>query len=244
MRLRRATVFRVLARSLFIQAGFNPESLQALGLVYALRPALDELYPDAQRRGEVVSQYLSTFNTHPYVSAAIVGGLLFHEERMTSGEEAPDRADTFKRTLMGPLAALGDGFFWRALLPACGALACALAPWLGAAAAVVFLVAYNAVHLIARGWLFWLGYTRGDGLVQALSGLEVPRWSGRLKVVALVAAAVCVGGVVARAPGGDRAGVGLAFLTLVAGLLARARVSRYALLYGAAAAALAVGSLA
>ncbi len=243
MRLRRATVLRVFARSLFIQAGFNPESLQALGLVYALRPALDELYAEPQRRGDVVSQYLSTFNTHPYVSAAIVGGLLFHEERMASGEEAPGRADTFKRSLMGPLAALGDGFFWRALLPACGALACALTPWLGGAAAIVFLVTYNAVHLLARGWLFWLGYTRGDGLVEALSVLDVPRWSARLKVLALVAAAVSVGGVVARAPGDWPTSAGLAVLALVAALLARAKVSRYVLLYGAAAAALLVGAL-
>lgn len=237
MRLGRVTVLRVLARSLFLQAGFNPESLQALGLVYALRPALDVLYPDPTQRTQVTEQYLATFNTHPYVSAAIVGGLLFHEERMASGEEAPGRADAFKRALMGPLAALGDGFFWRALLPACGALACAAAPWLGAVAAVVFLVAYNTVHLAARAWLFWLGYTRGDGLLEPLAVARVPVWTARLKVVALFAAAVCVGGVVGRTPGGWRAAVSLGALTLVAGLLARLRVGRYALLYGAAAAA-------
>ena len=51
---------------------------------------------------------------------------------------------------MGPLAALGDGFFWLSLKPAVGALCAALVPVLGAWAAVLFLVLYNAVHLTLR----------------------------------------------------------------------------------------------
>ena len=52
--LSRMTLARVFGRSLFIQAGFNTESLQTLGLVYALEPALKELYPspDAEQAQE------------------------------------------------------------------------------------------------------------------------------------------------------------------------------------------------
>src|SRR5262249_21391788 len=68
---------RVLLRSLLLQASWNPKGMQNLGLVYALYPALERLYPDPEKRREAVQRHLSFFNTHPYVAAAIVGGVLY-----------------------------------------------------------------------------------------------------------------------------------------------------------------------
>ena len=134
--LPRPVLLRVFLRSLFLQASWNPKGMQNLGLAYALYPALEVLYPDPEKRGEAVQRHLTFFNTHPYVAAAIVGGVLYHEERISKGEEDPSRVNDFKRALMGPLAALGDGFFWLSLKPAVGAFCAALVPWLGAWAAV------------------------------------------------------------------------------------------------------------
>ena len=52
--LSRWTRWRVLSRSLFIQAGFNAEGLQSLGMLFALYPALAELYPEPGRQQEAV----------------------------------------------------------------------------------------------------------------------------------------------------------------------------------------------
>ena len=162
-------------------------------MAWALYPALDWLYPAAAARQAALERHLTPFNTHPYVAAAIVGGVLFHEERIARGEEGPERVEAFKRALMGPLAALGDGFFWLSLKPAVGALCCALVPALGAWAAVLFVLLYNAVHLQQRVKLFRLGVHTGDRLVEAVAHERLPLWGARLRAVA----AACAGGIAA-----------------------------------------------
>jgi mannose PTS system EIID component len=195
--LPRSVKLRVFLRSLLLQASWNPKGMQNLGLVYALYPALEVLYPDPEKRREAVQRHLTFFNTHPYVAAAIVGGVLYHEERIAAGEEDPRRVTEFKGALMGPLAALGDGFFWLSLRPAAGALCAALVPWLGAWAAVLFLVLYNVVHFTLRGRLFRMGLQLGDRLVEAVAKARLPTRGARLRAVAAAsagAAAALVGG--------------------------------------------------
>jgi len=187
--LSRLTLWRVFARTFFLQAGFSPEAMQTLGLLYSLEPALRELYSDETQRKEAVRRHLSTFNTHPYVAAGLVGGILFHEVRVSRGEEPPDTVRRFKETLMGPLAALGDGFFWRSLRPATGALAAALVPLIHEWAVLVYVALYNLVHLWLRGQLFWMGWTLGDGIVGSVSAVKLPSWGDRLRTVA----AACAG---------------------------------------------------
>lgn len=244
----RAVALRVFWRSLFLQAGFSPEAMQTLGLLYALAPALEHLYPDEAAQSEAARRHLSPFNTHPYAAAAIVGGIVFHEAKVARGEEPPEAVTRFKATLMGPLAALGDGFFWLSLRPAVGVLSCALVPVIGVWAPVVFLVLYNLVHLTARAWLFREGLVRGEGVVVRLQTLKVPLWSSRLRLssaalsgalgalMALRFGAVA-GGALSPWLAGAALTVGVA--TVVA---ARRRCNPYWLLYGLAAAAVAGGA--
>jgi mannose PTS system EIID component len=184
--LRRRDVAAVFFRSLFLQAGFNTDSMQSLGLVYALAPALARFYPDALERQVAVRRYLSTFNTHPYVAAAIVGGILFHESEAEAGRGSSARAEAFKQTLAGPLGALGGGFFWRSWLPLVGAAACVAVPVVGPWAALFFVVAYNVLHFATRAVLFGLAYRRGDGVLVALKQMNVPVWSARFRTGAAV----------------------------------------------------------
>ena len=87
------------------------------------------------------------------------------EERVAAGEEPGAAPSAYKAALQGPLAAVGDGFFWTALRPAFGAAAVAGALLLGWPAVVAALLAYNAVHLWLRVELFRSGYRDGDGVV-------------------------------------------------------------------------------
>lgn len=179
--LRRKTLIRVFLRSLFLQASWNPKGMQNLGLAYAVYPALKDFYPEEDKLHAAVKRHLVFFNTHPYVAAAIVGGVLYHEDRIRRGEETPDRVVSFKAALMGPLAALGDGFFWLSLKPAVGALCAALVPILRGWAPVLFLVLYNAVHFSLRARLFWMGLSKGDKLVEELARSNLPGWGARLR---------------------------------------------------------------
>lgn len=246
--LPRGTVWLCFFRSLFLQAGFSTEGMQSLGLVYAISPALLALYPDAERRQAAFKRHLSPFNTHPYVAAAIVGGILFHEQRVARGEAQPEEVERFKSVLMGPLAALGDGFFWRSLRPAVGALSVALVPIAGAWAVAFFVAAYNLVHLTARWRLFGLGLSLGDGLVARLGAWRVPVWGQRLRVLAAGAAGGFASWVAVRfgvdAPGWLEPVLDASSLALgvVAVFLLSRRVSPYLLLYVAALVAVALGA--
>lgn len=240
---------QVFFRALFIQAGFNPELMQTLGLLYALAPALRYLYPDPDAERAAVQRHLSTFNTHPYVAAAIVGGILHYEARVARHEASVEQVARFKATVMGPLAALGDGFFWLSLRPAIGALAIALVPAIGLWAVLVFVVLYNVVHLTARGWMFLVGLREGDGLVARLASARVPVQGERLRM--LGAAGVGVVGAWLAVRFGTQVGgssgaafsVGCLSLGVLATMLAR-QVKPIVLLYGLAAVAMVIGALA
>lgn len=245
----RGVARRVFWRSLFLQAGYSPEAMQTLGLVYALVPALEALYPDAGARAKAMRRHLEPFNTHPYAAAAIVGGVVFHEARVARGEEPPESVAHFKAALMGPLAALGDGFFWLSLRPAVGVLACALVPFIGWGAPVLLLVAYNVVHLGARAWLFREGLRHGEGVLQRIGGLHVAAWSARLRRFSAALAGALGAWLALRfgalAEGGPSPWlVAAALLVGVATVLVvRRRVSPYWLMYGFAAAAVTAGAL-
>ena len=247
--LSRMVLLRVFLRSLFLQAEWNPQGMQNLGLAYAVYPALKALYPEPAQQALAVRRHLAFFNTHPYVAAAIVGGVLFHEERIARGEESPELVVKFKSALMGPLAALGDGFFWLSLKPAAGAVCAALVPWMGAWAAVLFLVLYNLVHLTFRARLYFLGLKLGDQLVGAVGRANLPARGARLRALAAASA----GGLAAwlaidfgKKMGGIGGGSLLAGVCLAMGVLAYflvvKRIPNYVVLYSAAILAGAAGA--
>lgn len=246
--LTRGVLLRVFLRSLFLQASWNPQGMQNLGLAYAIYPALEKLYPERQALEAAVRRHLVFFNTHPYVAAAIVGGVLYHEQRIARGEEPPDRVVAFKAALMGPLAALGDGFFWLSLKPATGAVCAALVPLLAAWAAVLFLFLYNLVHLTLRARLYLMGLLLGDRLVEAVARANLPTRGAKLRAVA----AACAGGLAAwlAATFGANAGgrfapllsLGCLGMGVVSYLLVARRVPNYVVLYLAAGLACAAGA--
>jgi len=186
-------LLRVLWRSLFLQAAWNPHGMQNLGFAFAMEPALDELYPDASARARAAERHLEFFNCHPYLAAAIVGGAVRLEEEVARGAAEPRTVSAFKSALASPFAALGDGFFWLALRPAAALIAAVTEPYLGLWCVVLFLVLYDGVHLVARAWLFFAGYFRGEGIVSAVSHAHLPQTIAILKGSAAVLAGVIAG---------------------------------------------------
>jgi len=184
-------LLRVFWRSLFLQAAWNPHGMQNLGFAFAMQPALRELYPDDAERARAAERHLEFFNCHPYLAAAIVGGAVRLEEDVARGAADPRSVSAFKAALGPPFAALGDGFFWLALRPAAALAAAVTEPYLGVYCVLVFLAIYNGVHLLARAWLFFAGYRRGEGIVLAVSHAHVPQSTGYLKwTAALLAGAI------------------------------------------------------
>ncbi|WP_373046555.1 PTS system mannose/fructose/sorbose family transporter subunit IID [Vulgatibacter sp.] len=203
VRLGKAVLLRIFLRSLLLQATWNRRGMQNLGFAYAIWPGLKALYPDEASRARAAARHLAFFNTHPYLASAILGGALFHEERVARGEEPPEAVERFKSALMGPFAAVGDSFFWLSLRPFAGMIAALLAPWIGLWAVAAFLALYNVPHVAFRLSLFLEGYRRGDRVVERVARASLPKWGARLRRVSAVGGgvAVVVGAFLVTGPG-------------------------------------------
>jgi PTS system mannose-specific IID component len=223
--------------------------MQNLGFAYAIDPALRALYPGEAQREEALGRHLRFFNCHPYMAAAILGGAIHHEEKVAAGAEPGGQPLQYKQTLQGPLAAIGDGFFWTALRPFFGALAALLALLLGGAGIVLVLGLYNVIHLFLRVRLFLAGYRKGDAIVAEIARLGLPLAADRLRASGAALCGVAAALVAARsaALSGVAAGA-LAVVAAAAGYAALARGARllptaYAAALLGVAAAVVVGRL-
>ena len=244
MKVRGRTLARVFWRCLFLQAAWNRRGMQNLGFAYAIDPALRALYPEPERRREALRRHLCFFNCHPYLAAAIVGGAIHHEERVVAGEEPARGPSDYKSTLQGPLAAVGDGFFWTALRPFLGAAAALGVLLLGWPAVVAALLLYNAVALGLRARLFLAGYRRGDAVIDEVSRLALPRAAERFRQAGAVACGLAAALAAARAHGpGGYVASGTALAVAVLGWLALGRLRPLPAAYAAAAVGVAASFL-
>lgn len=222
-------------RSLTIQASFNFWRMQGLGFAFAMLPLLRPHAGDRPRVSEALARHLQSFNTHPYLTAAILGSVAKLEEQ---GE--PEAADRLKTILMAPYAAIGDVFFWGALR-SLGAVTAVLLALLGAASApLALLLLYNPAHLWVRIRGLVEGYRRGQDAVSFIGALNLPtaaKWI-RILCLILVALAAAVAVDAAGASGAWPAGVGVDAAMLAVPLLfslaLRRGLSPVVILYGAA----------
>lgn len=180
LRLPKSILGRVLIRSLFLQASWNFERLQSLGMLYVLAPALRFLY-----RGEALTaacrRQLEYFNTHPFMASPVIGTLLSLEEKNRRGEKSYLGIEDFKRMAMAPYAAIGDGLFWGGIRPAAAAIALFFALRGSLWAPAVFLAFFNLPHLAFRTLGLLEGYRQGLGVVEVIQHRRLPDVAIRLK---------------------------------------------------------------
>jgi mannose/fructose/N-acetylgalactosamine-specific phosphotransferase system component IID len=191
------------ARTLFLQTVWNFERYLNYGVAFVLCPVLRRLYPK-EERGQALGRHLDYFNTHPYMGSFILGAIIKMEEERAQTSKAgqkqkEDEINALKVGMMGPLAAVGDNFFWATIRPYCGLLAVtlvmtrAMVPQVEAwAVPLLFLVSFNIVHLGMRFLGFRLGYKKGDQVVLSLRrfGLQEAIRGIRIASVLLVAVVI------------------------------------------------------
>ena len=152
-------------RSLFLQASFNYERMQANGWLYTILPALRKIHKNPDDLRQSMRMHLEFFNTHPLL-VTFISGLV------VSMEEAKENISTIraiKVSTMGPGGGIGDAVFWLTLLSICGGVGASFSlsgSWLGP---IFFLVAFNLVHFALRFGLANYGYKMG---VSAIANLK------------------------------------------------------------------------
>jgi PTS system mannose-specific IID component len=176
---------KVLLRSFLLQASWNFERLQSLGVLYTIAPALRFFY-----RGEELvaagKRHLEYFNTHPFMASPVLGAILDLEQKQSRGEALQVGVQDFKRMVMAPYAAIGDAFFWGAIRPLAAGVALFFAFMGSLWAPVVYLVLFNLPHLWCRVAGLLGGYSLGLRIVEIIQRLRLPDLAVRLKEVTVV----------------------------------------------------------
>lgn len=187
----RKAMFKVVWRSFFLQAGWNFERMQNLGFAWSMQPALKEIYPDKNRRLDVLKRHLELFNTHPYMATLLMGCVLKTERESAELRiDAAARVGAIKQAMTGPLAAIGDTLFWATLRPLAALSAAALAwmaPGLGTLAPVmIYLGIFNLPHLTIRFSGLFQGYALGPAVAEYLRKTDTQGVIAAFRLAAMI----------------------------------------------------------
>ena len=151
-------------RSMFLQASFNFERMQAGGFTWAMLPLLKRIYKDDKDalRAAMVDN-LEFINTHPNLVGFMMGLMIAMEEN----GESRDLIKGIKVALFGPLAGIGDAIFWFTILPIVTGICASFASNGNMIGPVIFFVVYVALFLL-RNPLTIAGYNLGAKAISQL----------------------------------------------------------------------------
>lgn len=167
--------FGIFLRLHALQVSWNFKGMQHLGFLYAIRPVLARLW-DGERYLEAEKRQVQYFNTHPYFAPICAGVVARLEEDLAAGSASvkADLIPVLKNRMSGPLAAVGDAFFWETLRPVMASLAVLAVYAFGAGSfeAVVALLVLGAAYVLPVTLVRWQGlgwgYDHGLGVVEVL----------------------------------------------------------------------------
>lgn len=152
--------------SFMLENCYNYERQQALGYAIGMWPAIKRYYTSKEERGEALVRHMAIFNTTPHLVSAI-NGISTVMEKEASQNPNFDKSiiNNVKVGLMGPLAGIGDSFFWGTLRIIAAGIGISLAQQGSALGAVLFLLIFNIPHIIIRYYGTVLGYKFGTSLM-------------------------------------------------------------------------------
>lgn len=161
-------------RSFPLQACFCYERMQNVGFAYQMVPALKKLYPDKKEAQEALKRHLAIFNTTPAIVTFITGAAIAMEEKFKKAKDAGEECDeesinAVKTALMGPLAGIGDSFFWGTFRIIGAGIGASLAAQGSILGAILFVLVYNIPHLLVRYHGLRIGYNSGVNFLEGLS---------------------------------------------------------------------------
>lgn len=164
-RLDKKTLNKMVWRSLFLQASFNFERMQAGGWLYGILPGLEKIHTDKDDLSKSMKHNLEFFNTHPFLVTFVMGIIMSLEQQ---------KADTntiraVRVAAMGPLGGIGDAIFWLTLVPITAGITANMAIDGSLAGPILFLLIFNGVQFLIRYWLMHWSYNLGSKAIDLLT---------------------------------------------------------------------------
>ncbi|QYE97595.1 PTS system mannose/fructose/sorbose family transporter subunit IID [Paraclostridium sordellii] len=155
--LDKKTLNKMAWRSMFLQASFNYERMQAGGWLYSILPGLQKIHKNKQDLSTSMKHNLEFFNCHPFLITFVMGIVLSLEQKKADVQTIR----SLRVAAMGPLGGIGDAIFWFTLLPISAGVGANLALEGSIAGPIIFLLMFNIVHLGLRFWLMHWSYKTG-----------------------------------------------------------------------------------
>ena len=155
--LDKKTLNKMAWRSMFLQASFNYERMQAGGWLYSILPGLQKIHKNKQDLSTSMKHNLEFFNCHPFLITFVMGIILSLEQKKADVQTIR----SLRVAAMGPLGGIGDAIFWFTLVPISAGVGANLALQGSIAGPIVFLLMFNVVHLGLRYWLMHWSYNTG-----------------------------------------------------------------------------------
>ena len=158
-------------RHQFLQGSWNYERMQNGGWCFSMIPAIKRLYSSKEDQAAALKRHMEFYNTHPYVSAPVLGVTLALEEDRANGAPVDDvTIQGVKVGMMGPLAGVGDPAFWFTLRPILGALGASMAMEGNPMGPILFFVLWNVIRMAFLWYTQEFGYKVGTEITKDLSG--------------------------------------------------------------------------
>ena len=152
--------------SFLLEACYNYERQQGLGFAVGMWPAIKRFYKTKEGQADALKRHMAIFNTTPHVVSAISGVTAALEREASQNEDFDkDIINNVKVGLMGPMAGIGDSFFWGTIRIIASGIGLSLAQQGSVLGAILFLVIFNVPHLLIRYYGTVLGYQFGTGLL-------------------------------------------------------------------------------
>lgn len=194
--LDKGTLNKMVWRSLFLQASFNYERMQAAGWLYGILPGLEKIHTNKEDLSASMEHNLEFFNTHPFLVTFVMGLVMNLEQQ--KADIPTIRA--VRVAAMGPLGGIGDALFWFTLVPITAGFTANMALNGNFMAPVLFLVIFNAVQFAVRYGLMSMSYKLGAQAIDVFTenAVEFTRAASLLGVFIVGAMTALFGGTALR----------------------------------------------
>lgn len=109
---------QVFTRSCTLDSAWNYERQQHINFCYMMIPVLKRLYKDdKEAMSRALKRHLEFMACTPHIVTLLAGVCVSMEEENASNPDFDESTiSAVKVSLMGPMAAVGDSFFWGTLL--------------------------------------------------------------------------------------------------------------------------------
>lgn len=160
--------------SFILENCYNYERQQALGYAVAMWPAIKRFYKTKEAQAQALVRHMEIFNTTPHLVSFIMGVTAAIEKKASETKNFDySIINNVKVGLMGPLAGIGDSFFWGTIRVIATGIALSMAQQGNILAPIVFLVLFNVPHLIIRYFGTAWGYKFGVSMISNAGDMNI-----------------------------------------------------------------------